>query len=122
MAVKKMELRFGVYHSMYEWFNPLYIQDRNNDFKTQRFVAEKTMPELLELVKITAITCNANNSLQHKAAEGQHSCTRSSSPDSIQSFTLYPFSCNFIIFKSFFVTSSHHVQRRFAFCLTPDGW
>ncbi|KAK2715940.1 hypothetical protein QYM36_010493 [Artemia franciscana] len=50
VAVKKMELRFGVYHSMYEWFNPLYIQDRNNDFKTQRFVAEKTMPELLELV------------------------------------------------------------------------
>jgi hypothetical protein len=28
---------FGLYHSMYEWFHPLYIADRRNGFKTQIF-------------------------------------------------------------------------------------
>ena len=44
-------MKFGVYHSMYEWFHPLYLQDRNNGFNTRDFVLMKTMPELYELVK-----------------------------------------------------------------------
>ncbi|XP_076305618.1 LOW QUALITY PROTEIN: alpha-L-fucosidase-like [Tachypleus tridentatus] len=47
---KKTNLHFGVYHSLYEWFNPLYIYDKSNKWKTQHFVETKTMPELLELV------------------------------------------------------------------------
>lgn len=62
-------MTFGVYHSLYEWFNPLYLSDKNNGFKTQEFVAvsfatlscissgdnsillqKKTMPELYDLV------------------------------------------------------------------------
>ncbi|GFR67301.1 alpha-L-fucosidase-like [Elysia marginata] len=50
-AVRKYpNLRYGVYHSLFEWFNPLYLQDRNNSFKTQDFVFGKTLPELYELV------------------------------------------------------------------------
>lgn len=51
-AVKNQSLHFGVYHSMYEWFNPIFQQDRANYFKTQNFVIDKTGPELYELVNI----------------------------------------------------------------------
>ncbi|BFZ03722.1 hypothetical protein BsWGS_06761 [Bradybaena similaris] len=44
------DIHFGVYHSMFEWFNPLYLQDQANNFTTQDFVNTKTMPELYELV------------------------------------------------------------------------
>merc|ERR1712050_338216 len=33
-------LRFGVYHSLYEWFNPVYLSDKKNGFKTQDFVRQ----------------------------------------------------------------------------------
>ncbi|KAJ9592723.1 hypothetical protein L9F63_015603, partial [Diploptera punctata] len=47
----KTDIKFGLYHSLYEWFNPLYLYDKNNGFKTQLFVKQKTMPELYELVE-----------------------------------------------------------------------
>ncbi|VDH93422.1 alpha-L-fucosidase-like [Mytilus edulis] len=46
----KTKLHFGIYHSLFEWFNPLFERDRSNAFKTQDFIAAKTMPELYELV------------------------------------------------------------------------
>ncbi|KAG1673189.1 Alpha-L-fucosidase [Nymphon striatum] len=46
----KTDMRFGVFYSMYEWFNPKYLYDKKNNFKTQLFVEQKTMPELYELV------------------------------------------------------------------------
>jgi len=46
------DLRFGLYHSLYEWFNPLWISDKNNSFTTQDFVNFKTMPELYEIVSL----------------------------------------------------------------------
>lgn len=42
-------IRFGLYHSLFEWFNPLYLNDRLRG--SRRFVTEKTMPELYELVE-----------------------------------------------------------------------
>lgn len=48
---KKTDLKFGLYHSLYEWFNPLYLEDKRNDFKTQVFVRDKVMPELYDLVQ-----------------------------------------------------------------------
>lgn len=43
-------VRFGLYHSLYEWFNPLYLADKEAGFETNDFVARKTMPELVEIV------------------------------------------------------------------------
>ncbi|KAK7090735.1 alpha-L-fucosidase-like [Littorina saxatilis] len=47
---KKTNLRYGVYHSLFEWFNPLFLKDKANNFTTQDFVLSKTLPELYELV------------------------------------------------------------------------
>ncbi|XP_032901208.1 tissue alpha-L-fucosidase-like [Amblyraja radiata] len=49
-AVRRRKLYYGVYHSLLEWFNPLFLYDKLNKFKTQKFVVEKTLPELYELV------------------------------------------------------------------------
>ncbi|XP_042204871.1 alpha-L-fucosidase-like isoform X1 [Homarus americanus] len=47
---KTPKIHFGLYHSLYEWFHPLYLQDKTNEFQTSNFVKTKTMPELYELV------------------------------------------------------------------------
>ncbi|XP_012940107.1 alpha-L-fucosidase [Aplysia californica] len=44
------DIKFGVYHSMFEWFNPLFLKDQANGFRTQEYVKTKTLPELYELV------------------------------------------------------------------------
>lgn len=31
-------LHFGVYFSQFEWYHPLYLQDKNNSFKTKDYV------------------------------------------------------------------------------------
>jgi len=49
--VRAHNLTFGLYHSMYEWFNPLYLEDKKNNFTTRNFVTTKTMPELHEIVE-----------------------------------------------------------------------
>ncbi|XP_053310592.1 tissue alpha-L-fucosidase [Spea bombifrons] len=49
-ALRKRNLRYGLYHSLLEWFHPLYLIDKKNGFKTQYFVFSKTMPELYDLV------------------------------------------------------------------------
>ena len=33
----KSDIHFGVYHSLYEWFNPLYLEDKANNYRTQHF-------------------------------------------------------------------------------------
>ncbi|NXJ16106.1 FUCO fucosidase, partial [Odontophorus gujanensis] len=49
-ALRENNIRYGLYHSLLEWFNPLYLSDKENGFKTQNFVLKKTMPELYDLV------------------------------------------------------------------------
>lgn len=47
-AVKAVGLKYGIYHSLLEWFHPLYIADGSEN--TSVFVDTKVYPEMLELV------------------------------------------------------------------------
>ncbi|RWS30415.1 alpha-L-fucosidase-like protein [Leptotrombidium deliense] len=50
IAVRETGLKFGLYHSLFEWFNFLFISDRNSGFKQQYFPKTKTLPELYDIV------------------------------------------------------------------------
>ncbi|KAL1131712.1 hypothetical protein AAG570_011325 [Ranatra chinensis] len=51
-AVKKSNgLHFGLYHSLFEWFHPMYLSDKANNYTTNSFVKNKILPELMELVQ-----------------------------------------------------------------------
>ncbi len=43
-AVRDRGLKFGIYYSLYEWFNPLWLTDR------RRYVAEHMLPQFREVV------------------------------------------------------------------------
>ncbi|XP_046874716.1 tissue alpha-L-fucosidase-like [Hypomesus transpacificus] len=49
-AVRNRSLHYGLYNSLFEWFNPLYLADKANGFKTQDFVFHKLLPELYNMV------------------------------------------------------------------------
>ncbi|KAL4629473.1 tissue alpha-L-fucosidase-like [Arapaima gigas] len=49
-AVRKRSLHYGLYHSLFEWFNPLYLADKASGFKKQQYVYSKVLPELFDLV------------------------------------------------------------------------
>ncbi|KZC12089.1 Alpha-L-fucosidase [Dufourea novaeangliae] len=52
MAIRSTtDLKFGLYHSLYEWYNPLYLHDKSNNFTTDIFVKQKIIPEMHELVE-----------------------------------------------------------------------
>lgn len=50
-AVRKSnKMRFGLYHSLFEWFNPMYLSDQSSKYNTDEFVEKKVFPEMIELV------------------------------------------------------------------------
>lgn len=43
-------IKVGAYHSLFEWYNPLFLEDQANNFTTRLFVDGKTLPELYDLI------------------------------------------------------------------------
>lgn len=43
-------MHLGLYHSLFEWFNPLFRADAASGFRTSTFPEAKTLPELYDLV------------------------------------------------------------------------
>ncbi|CAH2013320.1 unnamed protein product [Acanthoscelides obtectus] len=50
-AVRDENLTFGLYYSLYEWFNPMYLSDKQSNFTNNEFVEKKMLPEMHELVE-----------------------------------------------------------------------
>jgi alpha-L-fucosidase len=44
-------IKFGVYHSLLEWFNPMFQHDKSTNWTSRVFVDTKIMPELYQLVE-----------------------------------------------------------------------
>jgi alpha-L-fucosidase len=49
-AVRKAGLRMGLYHSLFEWFNPLYLADRASGGNTTVYVNTTLWPQLKDIV------------------------------------------------------------------------
>ena len=49
-SVRSHGLKFGLYHSLFEWFNPLWQADGASQWKTDTYVRTKSMPCLLDLI------------------------------------------------------------------------
>uniref|UniRef100_A0A0A1WHC9 Putative alpha-L-fucosidase n=1 Tax=Zeugodacus cucurbitae TaxID=28588 RepID=A0A0A1WHC9_ZEUCU len=47
---KETSLKFGLYYSLFEWFNRLYINDKLHIFLEQNYVNRKMRPEQMELI------------------------------------------------------------------------
>lgn len=47
---RKTALKFGIYYSQYEWFHPQYKFDKLRNYTEDKFVSQKTMPEMADLV------------------------------------------------------------------------
>ncbi|XP_063961367.1 alpha-L-fucosidase-like [Lytechinus pictus] len=46
----KTKIHFGLYFSLFEWFHPLYLQDKANGFKTRLYRDQVAMPQLMDIV------------------------------------------------------------------------
>ena len=49
-AVRKSSLHLGLYHSLFEWFNPLYKQDVDNSFQTNLYPTTKVCEKDVDIV------------------------------------------------------------------------
>lgn len=50
-AGKQVLSRFGLYHSLFEWYHPLWLHDKEQtNFTSRSFVEDKMMPELKQLI------------------------------------------------------------------------
>jgi alpha-L-fucosidase len=51
-AVREKSMKFGIYYSLLEWFNRMYLDDKFHGFMQQNYVDHKMMPELKEIIKL----------------------------------------------------------------------
>lgn len=50
VALKGSGVRFGLYHAMIEWFNPIWLADQRNNLTTQHYVKDYIFPQLREII------------------------------------------------------------------------
>ena len=50
-SVRAAGLHMGLYHSLREWYNPLYIMDNDDNCSTTAFVDEVLIPTLKQMVE-----------------------------------------------------------------------
>lgn len=50
-SIKARGLHMGLYHSLREWYHPIYLQDNANNCSTTTFVDEVLAPTLREIVE-----------------------------------------------------------------------
>lgn len=46
----KTDVHFGLYFSLLEWFHPLYLKDKKNEFYTQEYVKAIALPQIYDLI------------------------------------------------------------------------
>ncbi|XP_049866956.1 alpha-L-fucosidase-like [Pectinophora gossypiella] len=49
-AIRQEGLRYGLYHSLYEWYNPKYLSDHYFNFTRFTYPQEKLWPDLKQLI------------------------------------------------------------------------
>ncbi|CAK1552201.1 unnamed protein product [Leptosia nina] len=49
-AVRKQGMKFGVYHSLYEWYNPIYLEDKKSLFLSKNYPTTKLWPDIKQLI------------------------------------------------------------------------
>lgn len=49
-SMTQAKVRFGLYYSLYEWFHPLYLEDKGTTFTKKEYVKSVMMPQLKEIV------------------------------------------------------------------------
>jgi len=49
-AVKKRGIKMGLYHSLFEWYHPLWLADQANNFTTTDYVDQILTPQLRQIV------------------------------------------------------------------------
>ncbi|KAL0491059.1 alpha-L-fucosidase [Acrasis kona] len=49
-AVKAKGLHMGLYHSLYEWYNPYYLKDKESKGASQDYVNKVLMPQLKDVI------------------------------------------------------------------------
>ena len=50
-AVRSKGMRFGIYHSLLEWFHPLYLEDEASGFHNRSYVTKVVAPMLKDVVE-----------------------------------------------------------------------
>ena len=61
-SVRAAGLHMGLYHSLREWYNPLFLEDNENNCSTTAFVDEVLIPtfhEMVEKYQVNLITSNS---------------------------------------------------------------
>src|SRR5687767_9760269 len=49
-AIRARNITFGLYHTLMEWYHPLYLDDSSRNFTTQQFTDSVVLPSMKDLV------------------------------------------------------------------------